>query len=73
MKLETGNPVIDGLYVVFVPAVVRDWLEPHIVTLSGGEWFHRWSSEKYQDDVRCWSGPLPVMRRDHVPLPEYDL
>lgn len=73
MKIETGEPVMDGLYVVFVPAVVRDWLEPHIVMRNSGEWTHRWHTEKYKDEVCCWSGPLPVMRREFPIKQEFDL
>lgn len=73
MKLETGKPTVEGLYVVFVPAVVKQWLEPHIVTWHKGAWFHRWSTEKYPDKVHAWSGPIPVLESHPVQVPEFDL
>lgn len=60
MKLETGNPVIDGRYVVYVPGILG-WLEPQLVIWANGSWRFRNSTEKYPDGVRCWIGPLPVV------------
>lgn len=62
MKIETGKPAIDGLYLVFVPAVVREWLEPQIAMWHKGAWHFRHSTQKYDCDVLGWSGPIPVMK-----------
>lgn len=72
MKTEIGNPITDGLYLVFVPAVVKDWLEPQIVMWHKGEWKHRWSTQPYdKDKIQCWAGPIPVMKA--AKYLEYDL
>lgn len=78
MRIENGKPVIEGLYVVFVPAVVKDWLEPHIVTWHKGAWYFRWSTEKYDSDVKGWCGPIPTLKNTgtvtrHKIGQEYDL
>lgn len=81
MNRETGKPIIEGRYVVYVEGHMG-WLEPHIVTWNKGEWHFLHSSQKYPDEVLFWYGPLPVMSKaawdysQHEPIPkglEYDL
>lgn len=70
MNLQTGKPTMDGMYLVFVPAIMKGWLEPQIVAWHDGAWHHRWSKQKYQDNVQYWRGPLPVLRNESAPLPK---
>lgn len=81
MNLQTGKPVHEGRYVVYVPGLLG-WLEPQIVTWTKGAWRHYHSTQEYPDEVICWAGPLPVLNRPTVgvdiPAPratitEYDL
>jgi hypothetical protein len=69
MKLETGEPIMDGRYVVYVPGVLG-WLEPYIVLWHKGGWRHRNSTEEYADKVHYWTGPLPVLQNR---LPGWEL
>jgi hypothetical protein len=63
MKLETGEPIMDGRYVVYVEGLLG-WLEPHIVVRAGKKWKFQGSSQDYPDAVHCWIGPLPVMSKE---------
>jgi hypothetical protein len=60
MNLETGTPLIEGRYVVFVPGF-QGWLEPFIVLWHKGGWRHRNSSEPYTDVVHSWAR-IPVIK-----------
>jgi hypothetical protein len=89
MKLETGEPVLDGRYLVYVPSF-GGFLEPVIVSRVKGEWCFRNSEERYADTNRYWV-LLPVLKyepqttdQEYVPYsgnmisgvfeePEYDL
>lgn len=57
MEIRTGDPSVEGRYVVWKPSASRqisDWCEPSIATWHGGKW-HSF------DAVHCWTGPLPVV------------
>lgn len=79
MNLETGTPIHDGRYIVYVEGVMG-WLEPHIVTWAT-KWKFLHSQQDYPDPVYCWIGPLPVISKaafessgkGQAELPEYDL
>lgn len=65
MKLETGTPLLDGRYVVYVPGLMG-WLEPKLVLWQKGGWTFTYSTEAYPDKVHCWIGPLPVISQGEV-------
>lgn len=71
MTPETGKPIYDGRYVVYVPGILGEWLQPTLAMWTGGAWHFLNSSEKFPDEVKTWIGPLPVLRTDWQP--EYDL
>lgn len=72
MKLESGTPMFDGRYLVFVPGLAG-WLDPHIVLWQKDRWTFQHSKETYPDHVQLWCGPLPVMKAHNMPRAEYDL
>ena len=75
-EISYGKPIYEGRYVVYVPGVLG-WLEPHIVLWRAAAWYFQGSTEKYPDDVKCWIGPLPVVKDKPASPPppplEYDL
>lgn len=71
MEIRTGNPPVEGRYLVFVRCQgrgVSDWVEPVIDTWHGGRW-HGFRK------VLGWFGPIPPLTsRDMLAnCPEYDL
>lgn len=75
MKIQTGRPIVEGRYVVFIrcaPSQVREWLEPIIMVWHGGRWQ---STFMPQANVEGWCGPIPVMKVSDLPepAPSYDL
>lgn len=72
MNVQIGKPLMDGLYIVYVPGIVRPWQSPQIAMWHRSEWHFRNSTERYKDPIHCWIGPLPVISSADAP-PEYDL
>jgi len=73
MIIQTGQPLVEGRYVVFMQCQshqVRDYVEPHVASWHDGRWNAR-------HDVLGWIGPLPVLRvhelAELAEIQEYDL
>lgn len=72
LEIQTGEPSVDGRYVVWTPCKAisaREWCEPSIATWQGGRW-HSY------EPVWAWIGPLPVVHGNDclkAVKPEYDL
>ena len=62
MKIETGNPIVDGLYVTLI---YSGW---KLLAWQGGEWWHMGNCARWTAHAPTqWLGPLPDNRL------EYDL
>lgn len=71
MKLQTGQPTVEGRYVGFIRSRTSpDWCEPIFATWHG----ERWHS---YDIPLAWIGPVPVVSVAEISLlmgeQEYDL
>lgn len=58
MVPQTGDPVAEARYIVFVETVPpRGWVEPIVAAWHGGRWH-----VEHGRSVYGWIGPLPVLK-----------
>ncbi len=64
MKIKTGDPSKNGVYVAYVSPRMELSIWPDKMFLSWYEnqWYHTGSDQKYRDTVYGFLGPLPSMR-----------
>jgi len=77
MTPQTGNPVANGRYLVWVDGTAG-WLTPFITLWHDGKWCYRESTSRYPGKIHCWVGPIPAvhekdLREEPQPGQEFDL
>ena len=64
MKIKTGDPSQNGLYVAYVQpsAELSIWPDKMFLSWYETQWYHTGSDQKYRGEVFGHLGPLPSMR-----------
>ena len=64
MKIKTGSPSQNGMYIAYVePAMeLSIWPDKMFLSWYEGQWYHRGSDQKYRGEVFGHIGPVPSMR-----------
>jgi len=60
MKVQTGEPVEEGLYVTFVDALIEKNTQRILLLYVQGLWGYPGSDQLYRGKIYGWIGPLPL-------------
>ena len=62
MRVQEGNPPVNGIYVAYVDDPhIELWAARELLQWHDGRWSYRMSTQFYRGHVYGWIGPLPAM------------